>query len=132
MPALVQFLVAERIVVDRFSDDMAVFNIIDELSVGKEETFLDKIACLTILRREEGEDSERDEQLVVRVVLPSDESRDLRKNFKFGRPTMKRVIQRISGVPIDRPGFLRFEVSLNGRHLFSTAVPVFAETAPKG
>jgi hypothetical protein len=125
MPALEYFLVAESVSVDQTTNQVSIFNIIEDLRVPALPGALAQVAAVcawNVPANEIGQDF----QATFRVVAPGVESLNHAMNFTATQ-SRQRMIVRMIGVPIAAPGQLQFEVLLNGQHQASHTVNVTLE-----
>jgi hypothetical protein len=116
------FVVSEGVSVDKFTNQLSLFNVLEQAAGTDFPFVLPFIAAVSLWIREAGDDN-RDFQCMLRVTLPNGRQREFTSNFTFNA-RRHRVIQRLQGFPIDKPGVLRFEVLLNGEHKASHEIDV--------
>jgi hypothetical protein len=125
MPALEYFLVAESVSVDQTTNQVSIFNIIEDMNVPALPGVIGQVAAVcawNVPPNEIGQDF----QATFRIVTPGEEHRDNNTNFTATQPR-QRLIVRMIGVPIVAPGRLVFEVLLNGQHQAYHTVNVAVE-----
>jgi hypothetical protein len=125
MPALEYFLVAESVSVDQTTNQLSIFNIIEDVRAPALPGVIPQVAavCAWNVRAEE---MGQDFQATFRIVAPGEEPRDHALNFTVAHPR-QRMIVRMVGVPITGQGQLLFEVLLNGKHQAGHTVNVTLE-----
>jgi len=135
MPKLEYFLVCESISVDRDTNRISLFNVIEEVHVAKtiddvRGPALSNFVAVACWNRQEGDEG-RDFQAMLRVYLPTPEDADdvepgeLTMNFRTESPR-QRLLMRVSAqtIPFVPRGKLRFELLLNGEHCAEHEVAV--------
>ncbi len=128
MPALEYFLVAESVSVDQTTNQVSIFNIIEDMHVPMLPGALAQVAAVcawNVPPNEIGQDF----QATFRIVAPGLEQRDHAMNFTAAQ-TRQRMIVRMIGVPVAAPGQLLFEMLLNGQHQASHTVNITVEPLP--
>ncbi len=116
------FLVSEDISVDQQTNRLSLFNVIEQLTISNFPFPLPFAASVSLWVAEDGDEGQ-DFQCILRILLPDGKKHDFPTNFNF-KTRRHRVIQRIQGVPISKPGLLRFEVLLNGKHQASHEIDI--------
>lgn len=125
MPKLEYFVVCESISVDRETNRVSLFNIVEDiqpLTKGENGHIIAQMVAISAWNREPG-DEDKDFQLIVRIHAPGDDPHDFPLNFRMDRPR-HRLLLRLQGVPAQRPGELRFELLLNSQHVAAHTVNV--------
>ena len=122
MPALEYFLVAESVSVDQTTNQVSIFNIIEDIHVPEFPAVLPQVAAVCAWNMP-GTEMGQDFQATFRIVVPGAERRDHAMNFTAVHPR-QRMIVRVVGVPLGAPGQLLFEVLLNGQHQASHTVNI--------
>ncbi len=117
MPTLEFFVVAESFSIDRQSNRLSIFNIVETLTAEEFPVVLPSmvvVTCLNLTDDELGEDF----QVLLNVCSGGDSplGGPFPTNFK-AQSRRHRVIQSFQGVPFSKPGDIRFEQTLNGDHL---------------
>ncbi len=132
MARLELFVVSEGVSIDQLTNQLSLFNILEQVASTKFPFPLPFAAAVSLWVAEDGDDS-RDFQCLLRVILPNGIQHEFTSNFNF-RARRHRVIQRLEGLPINVTGVLRFEVLLNGEYIASHEVDVIkidpSETTP--
>jgi hypothetical protein len=117
MPKLEYFLVCESISIDQETNRVSVFNIVEEVAPIKARPtgpIVPQVVALACWNREPG-DENKDFQATLRIHAPEEKAKDFPVNFKMEKPRY-RLSLRLQGVPALKPGQLRFEMLLNGKH----------------
>lgn len=127
MPKLEYFLICESVSVDRETNRISLFNVIEDLTIvkpGKEiaSPILFNFVAVSCWNREEG-DEQTDFQATLRIHQPPDENgspvepNDLALNFQM-HSRRQRLLMRLAtpALPRAHDGKLRFELLLNGKH----------------
>ena len=113
MPSLEYFVVCESSSVDRYTNRVSLFNVLEHIATTGFPGVFPQGICAVIgwnMRREEvGQDL----QVVLRIEIPGEEPRDLSKNFTV-RTKRHRTILTLQGLPLPRPGEYRFKILLDG------------------
>jgi hypothetical protein len=126
MPKLEYFVVCESIAVDRETNRVSLFNILEDIQpvtgdfVGP--IISPQMVVVSAWNKETGDDGQ-DFQAIMRVHPPGAEHADFPINFVMDRPR-KRLILRVQGPPAKQAGDLRFELRLNDRHVATHTVTV--------
>jgi hypothetical protein len=130
MPHLEYFLVCESVSVDSESNNISLFNVLDDLYPDKLQYVLPKALGVSTWNLGP-EDEGRDYQTILRVILPHDAnaSSDEVNSEAFPMnlvrtPHRSRAIQGVLNIPLLRTGDLVFEVLLNGERCASHTVTV--------
>ena len=125
MPKLEYFLVAESVSVDRDTNRVSLFNIVEEVSGSLPA----RIPALVVVSSWNvlPEDRKREFQVTLRISLPGGvelpKSEDFAVNFTAQR-SRQRILQFVKELPLEQPGDLKLEVLLNGKHAASHTVTV--------
>lgn len=122
MARLEFFVVSEGLSVDKFTNQLSLFNILEEVASDNFPSVLPYFVAVSMWMMEAG-DGERDFQCMLRVTMPNLAPTEFTTNFKF-ISRRHRVLQRIQGLPLNEPGVLRFEVLLNGEHAATHEVDI--------
>lgn len=125
MPKLEYFIVCESISVDRDTNRVSLFNVVEDLSAvpqGQPAIVVAQLVAVSAWNREP-EDSGQDFQAILRIHPPGDEPRDFAVNFRM-RQARHRLYMRVQGVPAQRPGELKFELLLNSRHAATHTITI--------
>ena len=134
MPKLEYFLVAESIAIDRMTNHVSVFNIVEELRIpatgdAQIVAMQPSMVALALLRTEPG-DEQIDWQALLTITSPGGKTTPATLNFKI-KPGDKRhrLFVRLTGYPLESPGDLKFDLQLNGQHLAEHIITVILEGA---
>lgn len=140
MPRLEYFLVCESVSVDRETNRISLFNVIEDIRFSKPGTettapWLVNFVAVSCWNREDG-DEDVDFQATLRIHSPpSDEGeqrepKDLPLNFRM-QSRRQRLLMRFAApvLPRTRSGKLRFELLLNGRHCAEHEIDILDEDA---
>ena len=122
MARLEYFVVADSVSIDQATNQVSVFNILEEIAAPKFPIVVQKCAALTLWQMEPGDDL-KDFQASLCVHSSSSEKHRFDINFK-SKGTRHRIIQRLQCLQIEQPGDLRFEMLLNGEHAADHIVTV--------
>jgi len=127
MPKLEYFLVCESVSVDRDTNRISLFNVIEEIHVAKAGDditgpVLSNFVAVSCWNREEG-DEDQDYQAMLRIRLPvaegdsADAPKEMPMNFQM-RSSRQRLLMRLAtaNVPFVPNGKLKFQLLLNGDH----------------
>jgi len=109
------FLVSEDVSVDQQTNRMSLFNVIEQLASPSFPFPLLYAASVSLWVAEDDDDEGKDYQCILRILLPDGIKHDFPTNFTF-KTRRHRIITRIQGIPITKPGLLQFEILLNGKH----------------
>jgi len=117
MPKLEYFVVSESYASDRDTNQLSLFNILEEVLTVLPVRIARLVATSSWNIRPE--DETRDFQVTLRIHRPSGEvlrdPEDIAANFTAGRGR-QRVHNDIRGLLIEEAGDFRFEILLNGAH----------------
>lgn len=122
MARLEFFLVSRSSSVDIPTNQLSAFEILEEIHVPKFPVLYPSCVAITVLRQEEG-DEEKDFQGLLFITTPSGEIYENPVNFRM-TSTRHRLMQQIVGLPLTEAGILKFEITLNGKHLAEHIVDV--------
>jgi hypothetical protein len=122
MARLEFFVVSQGVSVDKFTNQLSLFNVLEQVVTPDFPFPLPFAVAVSLWMKEEGDES-RDFQCMLRVNLPNGKEHEFTSNFTFSA-RRHRVIQRFQGFPIDEPGVLRFQVLLNGEHRASHEIDI--------
>jgi hypothetical protein len=127
MPTLEYFLVCESVSIDRNTNQLSVFSILEDVwgSLPYHLSRLFAVSAWNIRPEERG----KDYQVSLRIHCPGGEvledSEDFAVNF-VAESCRHRLLQDIRGLEVKQPGELKFEVLLNGQHQATHTVTVHA------
>ena len=122
MARLEFFVVSEDLSVDQQTNRLSLFNIFEQINAHQFPLVLPSITAVSVWIIEVGEE-EKDFQCNLHIALPDERHFDFPTNFKF-ISRRHRVIQRLQGLVIDKPGMFHFKVFLNGDYIASHEVDV--------
>jgi hypothetical protein len=108
------FLIAEDAVIDQRTNNVSIFNVLEQINVSTLPITLPKIAAVTLWEAQEG-DAENDFQAKLLVHMPRGQTHEVASNFNMRRDR-HRIIQYLGGLAIQESGRIRFEMLLNGIH----------------
>ncbi len=127
MPSLEYFIVSEGVSVDQNTNNVSVFAILEEIS-GSLPLRGSRLVATSSWNMSPDE-QDRDFQVALRITLPSGkvmpESNDLKVNFTTTR-RRHRVFQHVSGLAVEKPGDLVFEVLLDGEPKATHTITIHA------
>lgn len=130
MPRLEYFLVCESASVDRDTNRLSLFNIIEEIQPIRQGEIdghpILQLVAVSCWIKEQG-DEDRDFQVVLRIHDPGSGTKDFPMNLRMERPR-HRLMLRIQGVPASSDGNLRFEILLNGSHVAEHVITIHGMT----
>ncbi len=122
------FLACDSTSTDRYSNRLSVFNIFDGVVSTAFPLFLPNLSVCEIFEREQG-DGEKI-SLNLRISQGGAQVGDFPIEASFGTEERLRAVQNVSGLPIQGPTPLRFEVHRGGEVLATWEVPVRRATGP--
>jgi hypothetical protein len=125
MARLEFFVISEGVSVDKFTNRLSLFNILEEVANKVFPFQLPHFLAVSMWVMEAG-DGERDFQCMLRITMPNMPPKEFTTNFRF-ISRRHRVIQGIQGLPLNEPGMVQFEVLLNGEHAATHEVDVVRE-----
>jgi len=122
MLQLEYFVVAESVTIDQLTNQVSVFNIIDELRVKLPLT-LGRIVAVASWNAEEA-DKGNDYQVAVRVTgIGAQPKEPLRLNVSIeGRRC--RTIMHMQGIQVDKPSRIVLDLSINDEHKATHTIDV--------
>jgi len=121
-------LVAEAFALDRFTNRMSIFNIIDQFQVHSDPT-IEAVSlphlCVILQWRVDPEDHDQDFQVKLIATQPGMERKEQFINFK-GRKDSRthRILHMFTDLRITKVGDLQIEVQLNGREEDNLVIPI--------
>lgn len=116
MARLEFFLAAKSASVDRFSNELSLFEVLEELRPPAVPSSLPSLVAVSCWLAE-AEDAGQDFQVTIRISGPPiGDAVDFPQNFQMGQALRHRVFHRFQGIPLVGPGDLVVEVLLNGEH----------------
>jgi len=125
MPTLKYFHIADSCSIDRETNCVSVFNIIEEIY----GTFPAQLARLVAVSdwNIAPEDYQKDFQVTLRIPQPWKDTEpkhiDVCVNFTAERPC-QRILQRVERLPLPEAGDLKLELLLNGERVAQHTIPV--------
>lgn len=111
MPRLEYFLVAESISIDQYSNQVSIFNVLEELRLPRFPSVLPKMIAVSMWLTD-ATDAERDFQINVRITPPNSEPQDHEQNVKMDGQRV-RVMAQWHGFKLPGPGEMLVELFLN-------------------
>ncbi len=122
MAKLEYFLVAQGASVDQQTNNVTLFNVIDEMRFSKFPSVFPQLVAVSSWNAEPG-DADRDFQVGVRVIGAGADPINFQRNMRIpGRRA--RVLLYFQGIPVKAPGELVFELLLDGQHKASHLIDV--------
>lgn len=129
MPRLLFFLASQSSSVDALTNNLSVFEIIEELRAKAFPVRMRRADFIALWQRQPGEENVLFEQQ-VRLVRPDGrEIVVLPSKFKL-EGERGRVINRLFDLPLEAPGFYRVELSLRPAESPDWGIPVRIMTIP--
>jgi hypothetical protein len=132
MPKLEYFLVCESVSIDRDTNRVSHFHVLEELRPGPSEQpghLLAQLAAVCCWY-EEPDDVGQDFQALLRLHTPEGNSREFTLNFHM-KSRRQRLVFHLQGIPPVVPGELKFEILLNGKHQAEHIVTVHPPATPE-
>lgn len=130
MASLHQFILSESVSLDRDTNRISYFHIVEQVNASEFPTALMQCVATATWSSETG-DHERDFQMVLRVTPPGSEPQEFPLNFRFEEGKVRhRLIYRLSPIPLPAAGELRFAAILNGEVHRELVLPVLAVQVP--
>lgn len=127
MPRLEFFLISESLSTDQSTNQLSVFNILDDITMTLPAVLPRLVA--TSAWNFQPEEIGNDFQVILRVYRPNgdvlDETGDISVNFTAER-SRHRVHQDVRGLPLTESGDWRLEILLNGKHTADHTLTVHA------
>ena len=121
-------LCAESIVVDARTNNVSVFNIMDELSAESFPIFLQRFTVLTVLERDDDNDSTI--ECFLRITLADEEILNQAFDINFQDKKRTRNIVTLGGMTVLRPGTLEVSFWLGEERLGQYQIVVNAPREP--
>lgn len=128
MARLEFFVVAESAAVDRFTNRLSIFDILETITVDQEFPVVMPRAVAVTLWDTVSDERETDLQALLRIRYPDGTQEEHAANFTV-RHDRHRVLQRIDGITLKTEGELRFEVLLNATYIAGHVVSVVRNEA---
>ena len=123
MPKLEYFIVSEGVSVDRQTNRVSLFNVLEEAHLDRFPAAIPQVVVTSAWNREPL-DEDVDYQVQLRIYAPGEEShREFTTNIRI-ETDRHRVLQRIVNLQVSQPGELKFEVLINGQHAASHVVTI--------
>ena len=123
MAELEYFLVSESVAIDRDTNALSLFSVVEELHVVDLPALLPRLAAISGWLLEDA-DIGKDYQATVVVRRPDgSEFLSMALNFTASR-SRQRAVMRAEGFPFDSVGTWLFELLLNGAHKASHRISV--------
>jgi hypothetical protein len=125
------FLVCESYAIDKQTNRLSIFNVLENIGATRFPAIHQLATAITLLRIEEG-DYDQDMQLMLTLTKPGQPSQSFPLNFRFERgKTRHRLIQGFSPIELTQAGHLTFAIALNGAHFATYRVPVTLTPEPR-
>ena len=128
MPSLEYFVVAESMSVDQQTNQVSVFNILEEVRTSNLPVVLPQVVCVCTLNLG-ANDLGQEHHAVLRVRTPKGEPREFSARFRASH-RRQRVFTRLIGMPLETIGELVFEILVDGAHLATHTVYVELAAPP--
>lgn len=122
MPSLEYFVVAESMSVDQATNQVSVFNILEDVRTSSLPVVVPQLVCVCTVNLG-ANDMGQDHQVVLRVRTPSGAPREFSARFRASH-RRQRIFTRLLGMPIETIGELLFDISIDGAHLATHTVYV--------
>ena len=122
MASLEYFLVSRSVSVDQETNQVSIFDVIEEASASKFPSNIPNCVAISLWRKDPRE-ADEEMQVMLNITLPDGKAHKFPINFQM-KNRRHRIIQRMEGLPIPKEGEIRFEVSLNGEHAATHIVDV--------
>lgn len=133
MPKLEYFLVCESVSIDKDTNRVSLFHVVEEfrpVQATENALVVTQLVAVCCWYEESG-DAERDFQAVLRLRTPDGKERDFPMNFQM-KSRRQRLLFQLQGVPPLSAGELTFEVWLNGKREAGHIVTVHPPEAVVG
>ena len=115
MTRLNLFLCAEGVIVDRRSNNVSVFTILEEVKPQELPIVLAQFVVLAILERDEGDPDKCDCTLAISLNDEGIFEQHMEVDFQ-GKPRVRQMVH-FGGVPIEKPGTLTASLELGGEEI---------------
>ena len=129
MPQLEFFLVARAVSVDANTNQLSVFEVLEEVHPQQLPARIEQCVAVSTWRLG-ADDTGTDALITLRITRPGGEAQDLSSTVRFPEGSARhRLMQRIQGLSLNSSGNLHFELLLNGQHSAQHLVTVLAPEA---
>lgn len=122
-------LAAEGASVDRDSNQLSIFNILEGIQAESFPVFMQRIVFVVQLVREEGDENAFQAKFVLTVGNAEITAQMLNVDF-MGKPR-NRIVVRLGGFVVPQPGTLTFRLTLPNGQVAEYAIATSAVNAPK-
>jgi len=128
MAQVVVLLAAEGVSVDRMSNNLSIFEVLEQMQPIQYPSWVAEFLVVAMLQKDDGDADDFDANLVIAV----DEDEVMRQETRlgFGGLRRSRAIFRMHGVPIPHPGILR--VTLEGEQVPARSYEIELREPPEG
>lgn len=128
------FVVAENVSIDGATNQVSVFNILEEINTIGFPAILHQAVAVGLWAVTDSSDLGSEHQVQLKMRLPDGSDHAVLTNFTMTH-RRQRVTQRLQGIPLLQEGTLEFEALLDGQHAAHHFVDVraassVASTAP--
>jgi uncharacterized protein DUF6941 len=120
-------IMARGILVDKFTNTLSIFHLLDSIQAPKFPVFFGEVAFLSILRKELGDPNEFPSEIVVSVGDAVVAKATVQVNFENSQSA--RQIVNFQGLPVFTPNNIKVRISVPNREPFAFEIPV-AQTGP--
>ncbi len=115
MARLEYFLVCEGVSVDRQTNRISLFNVLEQVSVMRFPIPLPQVVAISAWNRETSDEG-IEHQMTLRIHAPGvEQPSEYRVNVRLENER-HRVMHQMQNIQITQPGELRFEILANGEH----------------
>jgi len=115
-------LIAQTVSVDRFTNRVSIFNLIDTIDAPQFPIFIQEMAFLSVLRRNVDEPSKSQAELTVSVGEIIVGKSLIQIDFQSGRSA--RQIAYLNGIPVPNANNLKLQLVIAGHDPFVIEIPV--------
>lgn len=119
---------AEGVTVDRQSNNVSAFNIIEQLNFQNLPVVWPKMVVLSLIERDEGDKG--DWNGGIRIILADKEIADQKIVLPYKGTRRSRYIMTVGGLPITQPGKLEITLYSGEDNLMSYIIDVVVPEAP--
>ena len=125
MAELEYFVVSRAVSRDLGSDELSFLGVLEDIKPVRLPGVLPRVVAVSVWRITE-EERAGEFQAMLRILRPGEvaaEATEFSMNLAQGH-LRYRAIQMVTEIPVEQPGFLSFEVLLNGHHAASHLVTI--------
>jgi hypothetical protein len=120
----VQFSVcAQSVSIDQLTSRLSIFNVLDQITVPAFPVFISELTFVALLRREHEEETEQF-KCQLSVMQNGKQGATADSAVRFGGASVARLIFNFSGLAIQSPGDVDFNLTLPSGEVHTLAIPI--------